>query len=147
MRVNRSMPAAEVIPVLGYPNVEEAAAWLCDAFAFTVRLRIADHRVQLNVGLGAVVVARSPGGRAGSARAGESHASHSVMVRISDVDGHFERSRRHGARILQPPADYPYGERQYTAEDPEGHRWTFSQTIADVAPEEWGGDAGTDPNA
>jgi uncharacterized glyoxalase superfamily protein PhnB len=147
MRVNRSMPAAEVIPVLGYPNVAEAAAWLCDAFAFTVRLRIADHRVQLNVGRGAVVVARSPGGRAGSAQAGESHASHSVMVRISDVDGHFERSSRHGARILQPPADYPYGERQYTAEDPGGHRWTFSQTIADVAPEEWGGDAGTDPNA
>jgi hypothetical protein len=36
-------------------------------------------------------------------------------------------------------ADYPYGERQYTAEDLGGHRWTFSQSIADVAPEEWGG--------
>jgi uncharacterized glyoxalase superfamily protein PhnB len=69
------------------------------------------------------------------------------MVRVSDVDGHSERSSRHGARILQPPADYPYGERQYTVEDPGGHRWTFSQTIADVAPEEWGGVAGTDPNA
>jgi len=48
-----------------------------------------------------------------------------------------------GARILRPPADYPYGERQYTAEDLAGHRWTFSQTIADVAPEEWGGRAST----
>ena len=37
------------------------------------------------------------------------------------------------------PTDFPYGERQYTAEDPSGHRWTFSQTLADVAPEEWGG--------
>jgi len=38
-----------------------------------------------------------------------------------------------------PPADYPYGERQYTAEGLAGHCWTFSQSIADVAPEEWGG--------
>jgi uncharacterized glyoxalase superfamily protein PhnB len=40
---------------------------------------------------------------------------------------------------LDCPPDCPYAERQYTVEDPGGHRWTFSQTIADVAPEEWGG--------
>jgi uncharacterized glyoxalase superfamily protein PhnB len=141
------MPAADVIPVLGYPDVAKAAAWLCDAFAFTVRLRIADHRVQLNVGGGAVVVAKAAGGRSGPAQDGAGDVPHSVMVRVSDVDGHSERSSRHGARILQPPADYPYGERQYTVEDPGGHRWTFSEAIADVAPEEWGGVAGTDPNA
>ena len=32
-----------------------------------------------------------------------------------------------------------FGERQYSAQDPAGHHWTFSQTLADVAPEEWGG--------
>jgi uncharacterized glyoxalase superfamily protein PhnB len=37
------------------------------------------------------------------------------------------------------PTDFPYGERQYHAEDPFGHRWTFSETIRDAAPEEWGG--------
>lgn len=31
------------------------------------------------------------------------------------------------------------GERQYSAEDPAGHQWRFSETVADVAPEEWGG--------
>jgi len=41
------------------------------------------------------------------------------------------------------PADYPYGERQYTAEDLAGHVWTFSLSINDVAPEEWGGRTGT----
>jgi uncharacterized glyoxalase superfamily protein PhnB len=63
----------------------------------------------------------------------------SVMVRVVDLDGHHERAEQHGARIVQPPADYPYGERQYTAEDLGGHMWTFSESIADVAPEEWGG--------
>jgi uncharacterized glyoxalase superfamily protein PhnB len=37
------------------------------------------------------------------------------------------------------PTDFEYGERQYTAEDPAGHQWTFSQTLDDVAPESWGG--------
>jgi hypothetical protein len=37
------------------------------------------------------------------------------------------------------PTDFEYGERQYAAEDLADHRWTFSETLADVAPEEWGG--------
>ena len=44
-----------------------------------------------------------------------------------------------GARITRPAADYPYGERQYSVEDLAGHHWTFSQAIADLAPEDWGG--------
>jgi uncharacterized glyoxalase superfamily protein PhnB len=40
---------------------------------------------------------------------------------------------------LEEPKDFPYGERQYTAEDPASHQWTFSQSLADVAPEDWGG--------
>ena len=32
-----------------------------------------------------------------------------------------------------------YGERQYNAEDFAGHRWDFTQTIADVDPKDWGG--------
>ena len=61
-----------------------------------------------------------------------------VMVRVGDVDAHHERARERGAQILGPPTDYPYGERQYTAVDLGGHTWTFSQSIADVAPEDWG---------
>ena len=56
MLSNRSIPRATVIPVLAYKDVNQAAAWLCDAFGFTVRLRIANHRVQMNVGDGAVIV-------------------------------------------------------------------------------------------
>jgi uncharacterized glyoxalase superfamily protein PhnB len=63
-----------------------------------------------------------------------------VMVRVADIDSHYERAERFGARIVSRPTDYPYGERQYTAEDPGGHQWTFSQTIADVDPETWGGE-------
>jgi uncharacterized glyoxalase superfamily protein PhnB len=66
-------------------------------------------------------------------------ATSSVLVRVENADSHHERAASHGARILRPPTDYPYGERQYTAEDLGGHRWTFSQSIADVDPASWGG--------
>ncbi len=56
------------------------------------------------------------------------------MVRVEDVNNHHDRSKKGGARILQPPADYPFGERQYMVEDLAGHVWTFPQSIVDVAP-------------
>jgi hypothetical protein len=40
------------------------------------------------------------------------------------------------------PADYPYREKQYTFEDIGSHVWTFSQSTADLSPEEWGGTTG-----
>lgn len=137
MRVNRSMPPSTVIPVLAYEDVGQAVEWLSQTFGFRERWRAASHRAQLSVGDGAVVVTEARG------ELSSSHACHSVMVRVDDVDAHYERVRAGGARVLDAPADYPYGERQYTAEDPGGHRWTFSESIADVAPEEWGGTSPT----
>jgi len=61
-----------------------------------------------------------------------------LSVHVEDVDSHYEHAKQRGARILQPPATHPFGERQYTAEDLAGYRWTFSQSVADVNPEEWG---------
>jgi uncharacterized glyoxalase superfamily protein PhnB len=65
--------------------------------------------------------------------------THVIKVRVSDVDAQLERARRHGARVLQEPTEYEYGERECTMEDLAGHRWQFTQTVRDVAPEEWGG--------
>ena len=62
-----------------------------------------------------------------------------VLVRVDDADEHCLRAERAGATITSRPADFPYGERQYNAVDFSGHQWTFSQSIADVDPAEWGG--------
>jgi len=132
---NRSMPPGVVIPVLAYPDVLEAAAWLCRAFGFAERLRIGDHRIQLVVGEGSIVVT----GLAAGTDAAVAGLGHSIMVRVENADRHCETAQQAGARIVNPPTDYPYGERQYSAEDLGGHRWTFSQTIADSDPQSWGG--------
>lgn len=137
MKPNRSIPAATVIPILVYPDVREAVDWLSAAFGLVERVRIGEnHRSQLSFGDGAVIVGDVRNERL-PPRAGE--VTHSVMLRVEDVDAHLERARAHGARIVMEPTNFEYGERQYTAEDPSGHQWTFSETIADVAPEEWGG--------
>jgi uncharacterized glyoxalase superfamily protein PhnB len=137
VKSNRSIPTSTVIPVLIYPDVRQAVAWLCGAFGFEERLRIGEnHRSQLQLGEGAVILGDVRGDRR-PPRSGE--ATHSVTVRVEDARTHCERAREHGARILMEPTDFEYGERQYNAEDVAGHQWTFSETLADVAPETWGG--------
>jgi uncharacterized glyoxalase superfamily protein PhnB len=137
MLPNRSIPPSTVIPELAYTNVTAAAEWLCDAFGFTLRVSIGDHRAQLNVGDGSIVVVERPQGIPVSVKPIDS-----VMVRVADVDAHHQRAVARRVQIIRPPTTYPFGERQYTAVDPAGHQWTFSQSVADVAPEEWGGVSG-----
>jgi len=137
MKPNRSIPAATVIPVLIVPDVREAVSWLSAAFGFEERLQIGEsHRSQLSVGDGAVIVADVRGEQRPPRPA---EVTHSVLVRVDDAHTHCERARSHGARILMEPTDFEYGERQYAAEDPAGHRWTFSETLEDVDPAAWGG--------
>lgn len=136
MLTNRSMPECTVIPVLSYPDVNQAIDWLCKAFGFTIRLRIGDHRAQLAINDGAVVITKE---HASSAR-----ATGSVMVRVEDAHRHSVVAIGYGAHLISLPTDYPYGERQYTAEDIAGHCWTFSQTLSDTDPKEWGGSQAKD---
>jgi uncharacterized glyoxalase superfamily protein PhnB len=138
--VNRSAPAAAVVPVLIYEDVGKAIDWLCDAFGFTERLRAGgrDGRVvhaQLSVGEGAVMLG-AQGAEFRPPRSNE--VNQYVLVRVEEVDRHFEHAKQSGARIVHPPTNMPFGERPYTAEDFAGHRWTFSQSIADVPLEQWG---------
>jgi uncharacterized glyoxalase superfamily protein PhnB len=134
MLTNRSIPRATVIPVLAYSDANQAAAWLCEAFGFTVRLQVDNHRVQLNVGDGAVIVRELRAHEIGAPLG----LGHSITIRIEDADAHCLRARAHGASIIQEPATHGYGERQYVAEDLASHSWTFSQSVADMLPEEWG---------
>src|SRR5215475_10224739 len=100
MLTNRSAPPATVTPVLIYPDVRAAVAWLESAFGFHERVRIGEaHRAQLRVGSdGAVVVADV---RAGHVPPSEGFVTHLVKVRVLDVDEAFARARDSGARVLE----------------------------------------------
>jgi uncharacterized glyoxalase superfamily protein PhnB len=134
---NRSIPDATVIPVLIYPDVRAAVAWLTDALGFVEKVRIGDdHRSQLALGDGAVIVADVRGEQQPPV-AGQ--VTHEIKIRVDDVDVRFQRARSRGAVVISEPTDFVYGERECTFEDLAGHRWQLTQTLRDVAPEEWGG--------
>jgi uncharacterized glyoxalase superfamily protein PhnB len=135
---NRSAPPVTVTPVLVYPDVRAAVAWLESAFGFEERVRVGDtHRAQLRVGSdGAVIVADVGNDRIAPS---SGPATHVVKVRVPDVDAGFARARDAGARVIEEPTTFEYGERSCMLEDLVGHRWELTQTVRDVEPEEWGG--------
>ena len=137
MLSNRSMAPGIIIPVLSYPDVGKASDWLCGAFGFVERLRIADHRIQLRLGNASVILSL---GSLPSDVVAKSKATHSIMVHVEDVADHFQRAKANGAVILHEPQVFPYGEKQYSAEDIGGHIWVFSESVVDVDPADWGGD-------
>ena len=137
MKPNRSIPPSTVIPVLVYPNVRQAVAWLSAAFGFAERTRIGEsHRAQMSIGEdGAMIVADVRGEQQPPQ---EGIVTHVMKVRVENVEAWYERARAHGARVLEPPIDREYGERECTIEDLAGHRWQLTETMRDVAPEEYG---------
>jgi uncharacterized glyoxalase superfamily protein PhnB len=138
MLTNRSAPPATVTPVLIYPDVREAVAWLEQAFGFGERVRIGEgHRAQLRVGDDGSIVVAEVGGEKVAPSGGV--ITQEIKVRVADVDAAFTRARDAGAKVLQEPHTWEYGERSGVVEDPAGHRWELTQTVRDVEPEEWGG--------
>ena len=56
-------------------------------------------------------------------------ATGGLVVQIDDVDAHCVHARERGARVDSKPQDQPYGQREYGARDPEGHRWWFASPL------------------
>lgn len=138
MLTNRSAPSSTVIPVLVYPDVRAAVTWLTEAFGFSERVRVGEaHRSQMRVGADGAVILTDAHGERHPPEPGQ--ITHEIKVRVEDVDAQFERARAYGARVIKEPIEYEYGERECTVEDLAGHRWQFTRTMRDVAPEEWGG--------
>ncbi|HEY0415415.1 MAG TPA: VOC family protein [Gaiellaceae bacterium] len=124
--------------MLVYPDVRAAVDWLAAALGFEECVRIGDdHRAQLRVPPDGAVVVADVGGARVAPTAGA--VTHLVKVRVPDVDAAFARAREHGARVVEKPTTWEYGERSCVVEDLAGHRWDLTQTVRDVEPEEWGG--------
>lgn len=132
---NRTMPPCTLIQELVYDDVTEARRWLCEALGFTERWHVGDHRAQLSLGDSTIAITEP---RHSRVLAGPV----SLLVRVEDADALRDRALAHGATLVDDTRDHPYGERQCTVEDPGGHRWCFTQSIADVDPETWGGTSG-----
>jgi PhnB protein len=131
-----------IYPYLLYHSCEDALEWLSKAFGFEEELRYTGEQgyvthAEMRLGDGARIFMGNPGEgyRNPKEQGGETIG---LYVYVGDVDAHYERARAAGAQITEEPVDQEYGDRRYTALDPEGHKWFFATRIAQVAPSEWG---------
>lgn len=125
-----------ITPYLYYEDVSEALKFLAKAFGFkkfgrpTRKAGKINHAV-MKSGDDVVMMGRPPSVYRNPRRLGQ--ATQSLYITIAEVDKHFERAKKAGARILEPPGDTEYGHRRYGAEDPEGHQWYFAQPLKRTA--------------
>lgn len=130
-----------ITPYLLYKDVAAALDVLASAFGFREVLRYTGEQGHVNhaeMRLGeARIFLGDPGERyRNPADLGQETVG--IYVLVDDVDAHFAVAKAAGAEILEEPTDQDYGERRYTARDPEGHHWYFAQPTDEVDPADWG---------
>jgi len=122
-----------ITPYLLYQDAGAALAWLAKAFGLRKTgqaLKDANGRVtHAEMALGnAVLLLGSPGPDFKNPKV-LGHATQNLYVDVDNVDKHYARAAKAGAKIIEAPQDTSYGARRYGAEDPEGHLWYFAQDL------------------
>jgi uncharacterized glyoxalase superfamily protein PhnB len=138
-----AQPRPSVIPALSYRDPRRALEWLQAAFGFEVEMLIEDSsgapvHTELRFGDGLIMVGSEWDASTKSPVSVGRMCTQTVHLHLDeDVDAHCARARAAGAEILMEPATQFYGDRTYRARDPEGHIWTFGQTVQPMTPAEW----------
>ena len=122
-----------ITPYLYYADVAGALKFLSKAFGFQkfgTAMKRPDGKVNhaaMKLGDDLIMMGCPGPGYKNPKRLGQ--ATQSLYVNVDDVEKHFQRARKAGAKILDEPKDTFYGHRSYGAEDPEGHQWYFAREI------------------
>jgi uncharacterized glyoxalase superfamily protein PhnB len=131
-----------------YKDPKRALRWLEEAFGFEQSMVILGPNDELmhsemRFGDGLVMVASEWSPKHKSPVSIDGVNTQTVHVQITeDIDAHCERARKAGATIVMEPTTQFYGDRTYRAVDPEGHIWSFGQTVKKMTSDEWDGAMG-----
>lgn len=120
-----------VIPILRYRDPAAAVVWLQEAFGFTQHF-VAEGSQQVvhaQMRIGDALIMLGPDD------ADDRYGMHSPMafngtsqcvyiVETGDLDRSCARAKKAGATIITEPYDTPYGSREFTCRDFEGHIWS-----------------------
>lgn len=137
-----------VSSALCYKDPKKALRWLEEAFGFEPSMVILGPDDQLmhsemRFGDGLIMVGSEWSPQHKSPASIEGLNTQTIHVQVAgDIDAHCERARKAGAKIAAEPTTQFYGDRTYRAVDPEGHIWSFGQTVKPMTPEEWDKAAG-----
>ncbi|MDP3738609.1 MAG: VOC family protein [Hyphomonadaceae bacterium] len=131
------------IPALCYLDPKAALDWLQKAFGFEIEMVIEDDagnpvHSELRYGDGIVMIGNEWSADHKSPASVGRKCTQTVHIHMEEnIDQHCERARAAGAEIVVEPDTQFYGDRTYRARDPEGHIWTFGQTVQVMTPAEW----------
>jgi uncharacterized glyoxalase superfamily protein PhnB len=134
------------ISSLSYQDPLAALKWLEKAFGFETSMlimgksgvyRADEFHAEMRFGDGVVMIGGEWTATHRSPKSAGGITTQTVHVHLdSDVDDHCEQARAAGATILAEPSEQFYGDRTYRAADPEGHIWSFGQTVKQVSRED-----------
>ncbi|HWW78195.1 MAG TPA: VOC family protein [Steroidobacteraceae bacterium] len=121
-----------------YKDNRAALKWLQKAFGFEPSEVLTDAKdnivhAEMTHGDGVIMISNEFTSWAKSPDSVGGANTQRVHVRLEKgIDEHCARARAAGAKVAMEPADQFYGDRTYSAMDPEGHHWTFSQAVKAV---------------
>ncbi len=137
------MAHSTITPAIVYLDPRAALDFLQRAFGFELDMLLEDEsgnlaHSQMIHGEGRIMVGNEWSDDHRSPQSIGRKCTQTVHLHLTeDIDAHCERARAAGAEILAEPATQFYGDRTYRARDPEGHIWTFSQTVEALSPDQW----------
>ena len=126
-----------IIPTLAYKDAKKAIKWLVDAFEFEKNMvhESEDGKVmhaQLTYKGNMIMLGSSNSGTPFSKLIkhpdeidGYETQSNYIIIDDDEIDAHFERAKKHGAKIVMELVAEDYGGKNYVCYDIEGHLWSF----------------------
>ena len=119
-----------------YRDPRAALKWLEEAFGFEPTMVVINEdgtlgHSEMRFGDGMIMVGREWDERHQSPASIGGVNTQAVHIQVeAGIEAHFERAKKAGSVVLRELADQFYGDRNFMVADPEGHVWSFGQTIA-----------------
>lgn len=121
-------PIRSTTTLLVYDDLAAAHAYLIETFGLTagpVEIGPDGRAVHGELFAGDQSIWLHPSGDGYRSPRALGAVSSMVVISVDDADAHYAYAAEHGADLLHPPVDQPYGVREYGARDIEGHLWYF----------------------
>lgn len=122
-----------VIPAFRYRDAQAAMEWLCGIFGFEKKAVYPGENgtiahAELALGGGMIMLGtmkddehsvrfKAPDETGGVETGG-------AYVVVEDADAAYARAQAAGAVVVRPLQETPYGSREFSVKDPEGHTWS-----------------------
>ncbi|GAA0565748.1 VOC family protein [Actinomadura livida] len=131
-----------ITPALVVNGAAKAIEFYTEVFGATQRMSYPGPNgtiahAEIEVGDAVLIVEDEMPGRTKAPPAGGLDGSPTFLfIYVEDVDAVVDKAVKLGARLVRPPQDQFYGDRDGHVVDPFGHGWTIASHVEDVAPDE-----------